>query len=190
MPDAGVAVALLAAGRGERFGGGKLDALCAGKPLGAWAAEALRDAKFAHHIVVAPEDCPAFAKNLEGWNIVTNHAAKEGLAGSVRIAAKAARGFSRLVIALADMPLVDAHHLRTLGMAEGIMFTAYPDGRRGVPAGFPARCFEALANVTGSPARFDWGEEIATLRPSSDHCIMDVDTPVDLAKVEALLAAR
>ena len=39
-------VAVLAAGRGTRFGGGKLEALCAGKPLGRCALDAVAaDAK-------------------------------------------------------------------------------------------------------------------------------------------------
>ena len=35
-------VAVLAAGRGKRFGGGKLEATCAGKPLGRWVLDAVR----------------------------------------------------------------------------------------------------------------------------------------------------
>ena len=37
-------VALLAAGRGTRFGGNKLETACAGKPLGRWAIEAIEEA--------------------------------------------------------------------------------------------------------------------------------------------------
>ena len=37
-----LAIALLAAGGATRFGGGKLDAQCAGKPLGQWALDAAR----------------------------------------------------------------------------------------------------------------------------------------------------
>ena len=38
----GLAVAILAAGSARRFGGGKLDADCAGQPLGAWVLAAAR----------------------------------------------------------------------------------------------------------------------------------------------------
>lgn len=190
MPDAGVAVALLAAGRAERFGGGKLDAICAGKPLGSWAAKAIEDAKFAFRIIVVPEVRPTFAKNLRGWRLVTNYAVEDGLAGSVRLAAGAAQGFSRLIIALADMPLVDVAHLRALAAMDDIAFSAYPDGSRGVPAGFPACRFEALARLTHSPAKIDWGEEIAMVRPPALHSLIDVDTPSDLARAQALLGTR
>ena len=42
-----LAIALLAAGGARRFGGGKLDADCAGKPLGRWALDAALAARWA-----------------------------------------------------------------------------------------------------------------------------------------------
>lgn len=187
MPEPKVAIALLAAGQAERFGGGKLDALCAGKPLGAWAAQAVEAAKCAFQLVVVPTACPAFAKELKGWSLVTNTAPEEGIAGSIRIAATAAQGFSRLVIALADMPLINTAHLRALAAADGIVFTAYPDGDRGVPAAFPARCFGRLIELKGSAARLDWGEEITLFSPPSPQSLLDVDTADDLTRTQALL---
>lgn len=190
MPEHGVAIALLAAGRAERFGGGKLDAPCAGKPLGAWAAQAVEATHGSLRLVVVPEVCPAFAEQLDGWRRVVNHEPQEGLAASIRMAATAAQGCSRLVIVLADMPLVEASHLQALTVADGIAFTAYPDGGRGVPAAFPARCFTTLGRLTGSAARFDWDEEVKVMSPTRPESLMDVDRAEDLAAVQALLVGR
>lgn len=188
MLDANTLVALLAAGQSRRFGGSKLDADCAGKPLGAWAAHAIEEAKFAARIIVVPEDSPAFAQDLQGWRLVTNYATDHGLTESVRMAAREAQGHARLVIALADMPLIEPSHLRALATADCIAFTAYPDGGYGVPAGFPARAFATLASLKGSAAECDWGEEIVVFHPEKPQSLLDVDTRADLAEVERLVA--
>lgn len=190
MTERGVLVALLAAGQATRFGGGKLDADCGGKPLGMWAVEAAEEVQFATRMIVVPGHIPAFANDLKGWRLTLNPAPDEGLAGSVRIAAREARGYARLVVALADMPLIEAAHLRAIANSDTIAFTAYPEGRRGVPAGFPARCFETLADLTGSAAQQDWDENVTLLAPASSAALIDVDTPEDLSRVESLLAAK
>lgn len=180
-------VALLAAGQAKRFGGGKLDAPCAGRPLGAWAARAVEDAKFTSRILIVPEKCPDFAQDLAGWHIITNPTADNDLTASVRLAARAATGHARLVILLADMPLVEASHLRALAASDTIAFTAYPDGKRGVPAGFPARHFATLATLSLSAARFDWDGEVSLLHPRRSDSLIDVDTQDDLAQAERLI---
>ncbi len=189
----GVAVALLAAGAARRFGGGKLDSPCAGRPVGARAAAALAEVGGAARLVVVPPAAPAFVDALKGWHRATNPDPDAGLQGSIAVAARFAsdHGFDRLVIALADMPLVPAAHFARLVEAEGIAFTRYPDESRGVPAAFPLRCFAALVALPeGGAANHAWGEAITLLDPPHADALCDVDTPEDLAAVEALLRAR
>ena len=45
-------VAVLAAGRGTRFGGGKLEAMCAGRPLGRWILDAVVEAGLVRGVIV------------------------------------------------------------------------------------------------------------------------------------------
>jgi molybdenum cofactor cytidylyltransferase len=190
MDDTRTTIAILAAGQARRFGGGKLDQLCAGRPLGGWAVLAAENAGFERRILIVGREKPKFAETLDRWDLVLNEMAEQGLPSSVRCAAYAAQASKRLVVALADMPLITANHLANLRESENILFTAYPDGTRGVPAGFPSSALERLTALCGSAAAAEWGQTISTLAPPSADMLRDVDTPADLAVVDRLLRAR
>ena len=182
--------ALLAAGAARRFGGGKLDAPVAGRALGTWAATALQRLPASGRLIVVSPDRPAFTGGLEGWDIAINPVPERGIGGSIAVAARhaAAQGFKRMVIALADMPLVQSEHFAALADGDAIAFTRYPDGSPGVPAAFPQRCFATLAELTaGGAAEQDWGEEIALIAPRDGKALCDVDEQGDLPAVERLL---
>lgn len=182
-----VLVALLAAGRATRFGGGKLMAECAGKPLGRWAVEAVEAAGLAPGVVVAgPEGAP-FAP---GWTVLTNPAPKRGLGSSLALAARHARdtGAERLLVLLADMPLVAPDHLAALAGAQPPAATCHPDGRPGVPALLDRALIEQAAACTG-----DRGMgpllALASLFVAPETTLLDVDTAQDLAAAERYLLA-
>ena len=62
------AVAVLAAGLGTRFGGNKLEAICAGKPLGRWAIEAVEAAGLGPGIVVTGAEGVSFVTlTISAW---------------------------------------------------------------------------------------------------------------------------
>lgn len=188
MDDDRTLLAVLAAGRAERFGGGKLDAPCAGRALGEWATSAAEAAGFASRIIVVADAPPSFVSRLKGWKIIHNpDAASGGIASSIRVASRAASAYARLIIVLADMPLIKSAHLCALAKTDGVVFTAYPDGSRGVPAAFPAQCFEALANIISGAASMNWGETVKTLSPPESDSLFDVDTAADLAEADARL---
>lgn len=185
-----LAVAILAAGSARRFGGGKLDVDCAGKPLGQWALEAARALDAAALAVVVGDDLPRFALDAE---LVRNPRAGEGIGTSAAAAACWAmeQGADTLLLMLADMPLVSAATLRRL--AEDPLPAAVAwSGKPGAPACFPAAMLADLAKLQG-------GEGAATLlrgrgdvrlvEVSADE-LRDVDRPEDLADVAAILAAR
>ncbi|MGZ5792459.1 MAG: NTP transferase domain-containing protein, partial [Croceibacterium sp.] len=60
-----LAIALLAAGGATRFGGGKLDADCVGKPLGRWALEAALAIPHDRLAVVVGDPAPEFVSGCE-----------------------------------------------------------------------------------------------------------------------------
>lgn len=189
MADSGTAVALLAAGMGRRFGGGKLDQDLGGRPVGWWAANAAETAGFAHQIIVTPPTPPSFLDQLAAWERVVNSDSETGIHSSIRAAAIAAHGHKRLVIILADMPLVEADHLKRLANGNQVAFTLYPDRHRGVPAGFPAEVFGALTSIPDdrSPATLTWSVAVDAFAPRSAGSLMDIDTHADLAVARSLI---
>ncbi|MFT3965605.1 MAG: NTP transferase domain-containing protein, partial [Sphingobium sp.] len=83
-PSPPIPVAILAAGRASRFGGGKLDAACAGKPLGRWVLDAVAAAGAPPGLIVVGPRPPAFAGDAlhDGWTVITNAEAERGMGTS------------------------------------------------------------------------------------------------------------
>jgi len=189
-PDPSIACILLAAGSARRFGGGKLTAPLAGKPLWHWAAGAIERAGFADRYLVV-DGTRRDAPDRSGWFRVENSLAAKGMASSIRAGVRAASGHARIVIALGDMPFVAPGHLADLARAPGVVFTRYPDGRPGCPAGFPASIFPrllALQGEKGAASLFDADGDVRLLSPAHDATWLDIDRPDDLARAEAILA--
>ena len=181
-----LAIALLAAGGATRFGGGKLDADCAGKPLGRWALEAALAVPHERLAVVVANPVPEFASGCE---LLVNERAAEGLGTSAALAARWAAGSDALLIMLADMPLVSPETLGQLVAAEGPAAVVYPGGKPGAPACFPAALFPALAALAGDSgaAQVLRGLPKVALVETPAVELRDVDRPEDLAAIVALL---
>lgn len=185
------AFALLAAGRGERFGVGKLTADLAGKPLWRWAADSAISATMRElHLITNDARIARDARSL-GWLVHPNPEADEGVASSIRIAARAAASSMRLVIALADMPFVEPEYLRRLAVATGVVFTAQRDGRAGVPAAFPLEAYPQLLALAGNrgAAGILWPGS-RCVEPASSDSLLDVDTEADLERARTIALRR
>lgn len=171
------------------MGGGKLFSLLAGKPLLRWAAEAADRAGFQTRIMVVSSVSAAdHGLTNEGWSIVINPEAETGLASSIRVAAAHAGRRERLVLGLADMPFVSPAHLRTIALSDGVIFTRYPSGRSGVPAGFDQRDLARLMTLQGDAgaAAIEW-KHAKSILPPSDNELIDVDTPANLMEARRLV---
>jgi len=181
------AFALLAAGKGERFGGGKLTVDLGGKPLWRWAADSAVLAGMSELLVVTNDAQIAREATAAGWIVHPNQAADEGVASSIRIAACAAASSRRLVIALADMPFVEVEHLRRLASGKDVAFTSQLDGRVGVPAAFPSEAYPQLIELAGNrgAASVPWPNRIC-LDPASPDSLLDVDTEADLERARTI----
>lgn len=186
-PPAAVLVAVLAAGRAARFGGGKLEADCAGKPLGRWALDAAAAAGLSQGLIVTGPGGAAWA---QGWRQVANPQPEDGLGSSLALAAQAAlaEGAPALLVLLADMPLVDPAFLRRLANTAPPAATRHIDGRPGVPAMLGHALIERAALLTGDrgagPLLMD-----ATLLDAPPGTLADVDRPGDLAAAARILAS-
>jgi CTP:molybdopterin cytidylyltransferase MocA len=187
-----LAIAILAAGAGARFGGGKLDAPVAGRLLGSYAVEAARPLGVPKIVVGRP--VPEFANQamaLGDAQLLKNERAGEGLGTSVALAAlqAAAAGANALLLLAADMPLVTTATLRKLvdAAAPGRpAAAAYSGGGAGIPACFPADWFSALAGLEGDKgAGAQLREAEVTLVEARPEELADVDTAADLAALAA-----
>ena len=179
------AVAVLAAGRGTRFGGGKLEAMCAGKPLGRWVIDAVEGAGLGPGTIVTGPEGVTFAG---GWTALVNPAPEAGLGSSLALAARAALDAEAgaLLVLLADMPLVRADYLKVLAAASAPTATRQADGRAGVPALLDRGLLERAAMLTGDRGAGPLLTSV-TLLDSPMGMLADVDEARDVAAVERVL---
>jgi molybdenum cofactor cytidylyltransferase len=186
MPDVRVAGLLLAAGQGTRFGGGKLDADCAGQPLGLHAAKALAAAATGGIFAVTSAKQTPFSDALAGlgYALIINDAPERGLAHSIATGAVpiAESEADAMLITLADMPHVTTAHLaaliaeyardpRIIGTSHGSIRTP--------PAIFPRASFVELLALTGDAGARHLLSTADHLAVPSD-ALEDVDTQQEL----------
>jgi molybdenum cofactor cytidylyltransferase len=180
---------LLAAGRGERFGGDKLGApLADGTPLGVAACR---------HLVAALPDCVAVVRpgdealagllRATGARVVECPDAALGMGHSLACAVRAARDADGWVVALADMPFVQPSTLTAVADAlrEGASIAAAAHrGRRGNPVGFAAVHVDALCALAGDRGARDIvdaaGSALRIVDMDDDGILRDVDRREDI----------
>lgn len=182
----GPLVAVLAAGLGTRFGGGKLEAACAGKPLGRWSVEAVDEAGLRPGVIVTGPEGVSFAP---GWTTLINTHPEAGLGSSLALAARhaIAQRASALLVLLADMPLISPAHIRTLAESHAPIATCHPDGRAGVPAVLDRELLEKAALLTGDRGAGPLLAGVLLLDPPTEM-LLDVDTPEALTEVASILS--
>lgn len=183
-----VVLVLLAAGRSTRMGaaGNKLEQPLRGRALGLHVAEALAAVPFrARYAVVAPGNTLDYA--ALGLDTVVNDDPVRDLSSSLRLGVRHARSHdpAAVLVALADMPLVTAAHVRRVtdaGDGDEALVASSDGNHPSPPALFGRAHFAALDAATG-----DAGARalIRTARPvvaGADE-LVDVDTPEELARL-------
>ena len=190
MPIAGV---LLAAGRAERFGSAKLQIALregpdAGLAIGVVACRHLAAAVDDLIAVVrVGDDALAAAFASERARVVVARRADEGMGVSLAEGVAAAPEASGYVVALADMPWIEASTIsrvvQALAQGAGIVAPVYR-GERGHPVGFASRYraeLLALRGDEGARAILAAHRSALTLIEVEDRGVVrDVDTPDDL----------
>jgi nicotine blue oxidoreductase len=189
-----IAIVVLAAGRGERFGGDlpKQLAPFAGRPLLAYALDAARAASTGTIAVVVSDDRVAAAVPPR-VEVLRNPAPESGIASSLQVALRAftpRADVEGVVVGLADQPLVGAEAYRRVVAAYDAgarLAVATYHGARGNPV-LVARPHwpEALGLGGDEGARVLLRRHGAVEVPCDDTGDpADVDTPQDLAALEA-----
>jgi len=181
-------VVLLAAGLSRRYGAvGKLVADFRGKPLAQHAAETIAALSLARRIAVCrtgDDDLAAILEGL-GFEVVRNPDTARGLASSLVVGVEAAGQPETLVVCLADMPLIEAGHLRALvervtpgGIVASIASLGGPPTP---PAAFSREVLPELLRIEG-----DKGArhllQIAERVVAPEGSLADFDTPEDFRR--------
>jgi len=184
---------LLAAGKGERFGGGvgnsKLLAnLPDGLPIALAAARNLQPACDRLLVVLRPGDTAlADLFMAESFAVVVCYDANAGMGHSLAAGVRASPEASAWVVALADMPYIQSisHHAVAARLRAGDSLVATKfQGRRGHPVGFAGRWRDQLSVLTGDQG----GKAILAQNPGEVNLVeiedpgvlRDIDRPEDL----------
>jgi molybdenum cofactor cytidylyltransferase len=200
MNDAAVGL-VLAAGAGSRFGGGKLLARVAGRPVLQHVLDTLAAAGVGEVTVVLGRDAEALEAELEwqGARRVINPDPERGLASSLQVGFEALGPTDRpVLVALGDQPLVSVDVVRSLLQAPArpdrpIVVPAYADDHGRNPVLLRPAAFGLMAEAAGDrglgpllAAHPELVSEVAV--PGANP---DIDTAADLARaIEAAWAAR
>ena len=193
---------LLAAGRGERFGGDKLLAKAQSAPRGSGhaltelAGECIGVAACRHLLaalptvvaVVRPNDgALAAALGAAGARIVRCANADEGMGASLACGVAATPDAAGWLVALADMPWILPSTIARVAaaVADGAPVAApFHDGKRGHPVGFSAACYASLAALTGDEGAkavvAAHADSLARIDVDDTGTLRDVDTRADL----------
>jgi molybdenum cofactor cytidylyltransferase len=185
-----VAAVVLAAGFSRRLGRPKQTAVLAGETLLARAIRIARSAGAAPVVVVLREALDRAVPQAEAVMSVCNMEAEEGMASSVRVGVRALEttDVAGALLMTCDQPLLSATHLKALcDDTERVTASAY-NGRSGVPAYFPRRCFADLLALRGDAGARSLLQNAVTIL--NEELALDIDTENDLQRAEAVLRAR
>lgn len=185
----GVAAVVLAAGASTRLGSPKQLVMLGEETLLERAIRAAREAGCSPVVVVLGADYEVIAANtyLGDAVPVVNEEWAQGMGSSVALGVRTvgllSKGLDGLVLMVCDQPAVTVGHLQLLMKGTEVAASRY-SGKNGVPAFFPAKCFEELTQLRGDVGarellRAACYEELADGE-------LDVDTEEDLTRVRAL----
>ncbi len=189
-----LALAVLAAGASQRFGAeNKLLAPWRGRPLILNALETFSDTTFAHRIVVVRKGDTALADlcRKNGFGAVENAAAETGFAASIALAAETCKDCDGLMLALADMPLIEKTTVAALGSAfqnssDDAIIAPDVDGRRGHPVIFAKVHFSELSKLRGDQGAASviksYAGAYVGVSVNDNGVLIDFDTPADFRR--------
>ncbi|MCF8047565.1 MAG: putative selenium-dependent hydroxylase accessory protein YqeC [Desulfarculaceae bacterium] len=199
LPQSEVAGVILAAGFSTRFGAQKLTASLAGRPLALWAIEAALASRLGRVVLVtSPETAQEIAGRFPDLEVVLNHQAEQGQASSLRLGLEAlGPKHSHALFLLADQPLLSPALIDSfVAEAEDGRDLAALAGPEtfSPPALFARRFWPDLGRLQGDAGGrsiFDQhGDEAVFLPPDFPLAGLDVDTPEQLGRADAVLTRR
>jgi molybdenum cofactor cytidylyltransferase len=187
-----VAVVILAAGAGERFGGDKLISLLNGRVLAQRAIDAASSSRAIACFLVVGANAETLLADADPRRcaIVTNAKWRDGMASSVRTGVAAAAFFDACIIMLGDQPNVTLEDINALIQeyeAHPACIVALRSGNLwGAPVAYPRRDYPALAKLKGDAGAKSYAATQRTrlrfVRAADARAFEDVDTKADLVR--------
>ena len=191
-------IVVLAAGQGSRFGGPQhklMQAFDGGTVLGATVRRAI-ESQLPVIVVTTAALAPTVGRLIAARDIVVLSAAEaaRGMGYSIAAGVSKRSGAPGWLVLPADMPLVKPGSLLAVASALEHHPVVYAQhrGRRGHPVGFAAELYSELILLDGDEgarrlvARYPaHGEEL-----DDPGVLLDVDTPADLAALQARAAEQ
>ena len=198
QPD--VAIAVLAGGRGSRFGGDVPKPLVElrGRPLVSWALDAATSSGLRPVVLVVGHHGGAVARVApEGVVVVRSRRWRRGIARSLRVALGALEPWAQVgavAVGLADQPLVGPDAYRRLAGAYrdgATLAMATYHGQRRNPVLLARTMWAQARELDGDEgARVLMDDEAVEVDCTDTGSAADVDTLHDLREAERLLEAR
>lgn len=180
---ADIAIAVLAAGQGKRFGSDKLMADLNGRPLGLHIAQTMVPMGFGWRFAVCGKDA-AIGQHFSnaGFVVIGNDRPEAGQAYSLHLAVKAAEATrtQALLVVLADMPFVSVKHIAALVAAYDGDIIASTEGKAKMPpAIFPRDSWPMLLSTNGDAGARALLKNAALITAPPDE-LRDIDVAADL----------
>jgi molybdenum cofactor cytidylyltransferase len=189
MDCGNLALAILAAGRGSRFGGRKLEAKIDNQLIGTITAARLGGLNFGVRFVVADPTHHELIDAFVGldFTLVANDQSAAGLSHSVSLAVQAVQNtkMQALLICLADMPNVSLEHIAAMVAALGSetrVISSSLEGTPMPPALFPRAQWPRLEILSGGEGAKPLLAD-AILIEADAWSMADIDTPEDFAAI-------
>lgn len=185
---------VLAAGRGARFGGGKLLAPLNGQPLIAGALRAALAAPVRQVLVAVGDDLELHETIIgesERLLLVAVPDAAEGMGASLRTAAaRVSDDAAGVFVFLGDMPAIAPTTIEILARAlvapDHVVAPVF-EGQRGHPVLFGAAWLPALRGLSGDEGArgvlAKAGERLRLVSVQDPGVLLDIDRPEDLARL-------
>jgi molybdenum cofactor cytidylyltransferase len=152
----GCAALILAAGRGSRFGGGKMLALINGQPMLQHVLDAAASAGLEPVVVILGADADSIERTV-AWRQerrVVNQDPDRGLSSSLAMGLKELADQERVLVMLGDQPFVTPENLSLIAASprdpdRPIVVPRYSDGKPGNPVLIEREAFSLAAALTG-----------------------------------------
>jgi len=194
---------VLGAGAATRFGGDKLAALLAGRPVVDHVLDALEAVPLAEIVLVTRAGGFRTTEPRAGLTVVVNRSPARGISSSLQVGLDAAEALSGdpvdgILVALGDQPLLDPATVRALigaaspGGPPVLVPRREPGGPRN-PVLVLRSAFglvRAARGDRGLGPLLDAAPDLVTVIDAASTAGADVDTPADLARIEADLRQR